>query len=501
MELGGEDDVVAAPAGQCLADDAMRWSPAGTICSVSTRSRPATPSSAGSPPGRRCQRVGSAKRSTPLVANVVARGCCSAPRKCPTAVRACSKCGHEEVVVPMPNEISGGSSESEVSEVAVKPTGPRPASVVMTTTPAGYWRNAFLKRSGRSPPGRGRGLLGTTARSGSSHTQERSATSARRSARHSGIRPAPGSTTTSTSGSNMSSSRTAARPTSRARRRNSATARASAASARASRWGKDPVTGPWSAARRTMARSETSGWRHPVRPHEHGFAPPDPPAPSGRWATLPAPERGPRCMAPSVAKAASTTAPTKSRTVLVRVDSWPDSCSARARAREWLSTWAGSPVAAASRSRAGTSCQPSCGCATITPLAGSTRWPVARPRARTVRPPACSATGRGNRAASPASSRRQVLGGGDGRGVCPARGSGTGLGDREGGGPGRRGRGASGAVTHGGAHTLQVDMTPRRQVCGSLHASQRTRTGATRSNHRRIMDSLARDRTFSGIHL
>lgn len=37
----------------------------------------------------------------------------------------------------MPNEISGGVSEREVREVAVKPTGPRPESVVMTTTPAG----------------------------------------------------------------------------------------------------------------------------------------------------------------------------------------------------------------------------------------------------------------------------------------------------------------------------------------------------------------------------
>ncbi|WP_224756445.1 hypothetical protein [Streptomyces sp. col6] len=89
----------------------------------------------------------------------------------------------------------------------------------------------------------------------------------------------------------------------------------------------------------------------------------------------------------------------------------------------------------------------------------------------------------------------QVLGGGDGRGVGVARGAVAG--PREAGG---RGRGASGAVTHGGAHPLEVDVTPRREMCGSLHAAQRSRTGATRSNHRRILDRFARHRTFSGIH-
>lgn len=49
---------------------------------------------------------------------------------------------------------------------------------------------------------------------------------------------------------------------------------------------------------------------------------------------LPAPERGPRCMAPSVAKAASTTAPMNSSTMLARVDASPNICSARANARE-----------------------------------------------------------------------------------------------------------------------------------------------------------------------
>ncbi len=73
----------------------------------------------------------------PLVAKVVARSCCSAPRKFTTAEPARSMCGQDEVPVPIPNDTSGGSSERELSEVAVKPIGPWPASAVTTTTPAG----------------------------------------------------------------------------------------------------------------------------------------------------------------------------------------------------------------------------------------------------------------------------------------------------------------------------------------------------------------------------
>lgn len=41
----------------------------------------------------------------------------------------------------------------------------------------------------------------------------------------------------------------------------------------------------------------------------------------------------------------------------------------------------------------------------------------------------------------------------------------------------------SGLVTRSGAHTLEVDMTSSRQVCGSLHGGQRSRNDVTRSNH------------------
>ena len=51
----------------------------------------------------------------------------------------------------IPKDTSGGASDSEVSEVAVKPAGPRPPSTVTTTTPAGWLRNTCLNRSGAIP--------------------------------------------------------------------------------------------------------------------------------------------------------------------------------------------------------------------------------------------------------------------------------------------------------------------------------------------------------------
>ncbi|RLV70503.1 large adhesin [Streptomyces sp. CBMAI 2042] len=45
-----------------------------------------------------------------------------------------------------------------------------------------------------------------------------------------------------------------------------------------------------------------------------------------------------------------------------------------------------------------------------------------------------------------------------------------------------RGSARSDPVTRRGAHALQVDMTSRRQVCGSLHGAQRSGNGVTRSN-------------------
>src|SRR5689334_17483055 len=47
----------------------------------------------------------------------------------------------------MPNETSGGSSDTEVNEVAVKPAGGAPGAVT-TTTPAAWWRSRPRNRSG-----------------------------------------------------------------------------------------------------------------------------------------------------------------------------------------------------------------------------------------------------------------------------------------------------------------------------------------------------------------
>lgn len=73
----------------------------------------------------------------PLVAKVRASDSWSAPRKLTTVEAAASTWGQEEAATPMPYETRGGSRDSEVSEVAVNPTGPRPESAVTTTTPAG----------------------------------------------------------------------------------------------------------------------------------------------------------------------------------------------------------------------------------------------------------------------------------------------------------------------------------------------------------------------------
>ena len=54
----------------------------------------------------------------------------------------------------MENTSNGGSALTENTDVAVNPTGPSPASAVITATPAGWLRNARLNSSGLSPPRR-----------------------------------------------------------------------------------------------------------------------------------------------------------------------------------------------------------------------------------------------------------------------------------------------------------------------------------------------------------
>jgi hypothetical protein len=58
--------------------------------------------------------------------------------------------GHDELRTPIANSTTGGSSETEVSEVAHRPTG-RSAPAVITATPLAWWRSTDLSRSGATP--------------------------------------------------------------------------------------------------------------------------------------------------------------------------------------------------------------------------------------------------------------------------------------------------------------------------------------------------------------
>jgi hypothetical protein len=53
----------------------------------------------------------------------------------------------------MPKETIGGSAETEVSEVAVKPTGPSPPGAVITATPAACRLKTERSRSGEASRG------------------------------------------------------------------------------------------------------------------------------------------------------------------------------------------------------------------------------------------------------------------------------------------------------------------------------------------------------------
>ncbi len=132
---------------------------------------------------------------------------------------------------------------------------------------------------------------------------------------------------------------------------------------------------PASAARRASVSARTAACRQPDWPHPQVPAGP----PTGRWATDPAADRGPWCTTPPAANAASTTLPTNRCTTLVRLRRSPKSCSALISARAWPSIRAGRPASSCSRSRTGTSRQPSAGWSTSTPAAGSTQPPAATP--------------------------------------------------------------------------------------------------------------------------
>ncbi len=50
----------------------------------------------------------------------------------------------------IPKDSIGGAAETELSEVAVKPTGPFSPRAVITATPAACWRKTDRSRSGEA---------------------------------------------------------------------------------------------------------------------------------------------------------------------------------------------------------------------------------------------------------------------------------------------------------------------------------------------------------------
>lgn len=82
--------------------------------------------SSGTPSGPLLHSVDGPKRSAPLRAKVAASSCWCSPSMCTPTYAASDSTGQLEEDVPTPKEISGGSAATEVSEVAVKPTGCSP---------------------------------------------------------------------------------------------------------------------------------------------------------------------------------------------------------------------------------------------------------------------------------------------------------------------------------------------------------------------------------------
>src|SRR4051812_16472994 len=125
----------------------MVWSPASTRWVTRHTMVASTPSRIGTPSGPGCQAPWAANRSMPLVANVRATCSCSWVSTCTATVPAASTAGQADAVLARQNETSGGSSETEVKEVAVKPAGGAPGAV-MTTTAAAWRRSSARNRSG-----------------------------------------------------------------------------------------------------------------------------------------------------------------------------------------------------------------------------------------------------------------------------------------------------------------------------------------------------------------
>lgn len=111
----------------------------------------------GNPCGPSCHTVGAPKRSAPLRAKVAASACWCSPSMWTPTYSARDTAGQLEAPVPMPKESIGGFADTELREVAVKPTGPVPPGAVITATPAACRLKTERRRSGEATRGvRGR---------------------------------------------------------------------------------------------------------------------------------------------------------------------------------------------------------------------------------------------------------------------------------------------------------------------------------------------------------
>src|SRR3954453_10267240 len=123
---------------------AVRWM-------MRPRTQEGEPSRTGSPLGSSDQPP-SAKRSMPRVAKRADTSTWAAARKLTTSVSASASGGHDEDEESMEKVSTGGSAETEITEVAVNPCSRPACAKVTTATPAGGCRKTDLRGGGVTGP-------------------------------------------------------------------------------------------------------------------------------------------------------------------------------------------------------------------------------------------------------------------------------------------------------------------------------------------------------------
>ncbi|CAO5234512.1 hypothetical protein FAGKG844_10054 [Frankia sp. AgKG'84/4] len=129
-----------------------QWSPAARRWRIPQRIHTAASSSSGSPVSSGRHRVGGANRSAPGRANRAASSRWSCESRCTTRESAASSAGTSEDPVDSASDSNGGRSDSEVTDVAVKPDGPRAPAIVTIVTPAACRRNTCRNTSPPAAP-------------------------------------------------------------------------------------------------------------------------------------------------------------------------------------------------------------------------------------------------------------------------------------------------------------------------------------------------------------